>query len=462
MRTRRSFATLRKGTSNVSLVDDNTSVGTNYSAAKSWRFHRYFAGRSNETEISPVRRTYRKRDMFKALFGGWGMKDLINSNDVASSVFDLEQDQNVVHEDTDHANSDDSLFSVMQQTRSNTILNRIKSGRNSYSQNDLGSESPKPDSILKMTGSKRLTSRYIKERILHRLARKPPTASGSSETMFEIPPELTKTIASCVMDNRSFVSTEDSLSGNLDLKLNLSLLDYNTQPTPEKDTPPDGSLEFTPRYHHEFHIKPPPKNLPKHLHAKWERSQMFKNTARAYDHEKWKSKQLLLNQENITDNDEKPTTDLSITTQSTIKDPDNVSSNLFENVTKLFTPNNSSKVSTCTPSSSKSIFDTTKLFLPATPKIGNLSTMFSFKNRKSSHNSLSSRFTSMASSFQSTSTISSSATACKVSTITNKNTNYTENYSLYSQDTFCYKRTNKWVNNIGNRPQDETLSEFSF
>lgn len=461
MRTRRSFATLRKAVSNVSLVGDNTSVGTNYSAAKSWRFHRHFAGRSNETEISPVRRTYRKRDRFKAVFSGWGTRPLVYQNDVASSIFDLEPDQNDVHEDTDHGNSDDSLFSVMQQARSNTFFNRIKSGRSSYSQNEIGSESPRPDSVLKMTGSKRLSSRYIKDRILHRLARKPPTANGSSETMFEIPPELTKTIASCVLDNRSFVSTEDSLLGNLDLKVNLSLLDYKTQSTPRKDTPLDGSLDFTPRYHHEFHIEPPPKNLPKHLHAKWERSQMFKNTARTYDHEKWKSKQLLVNQENITD-DEKPNTELSITTKSTTKDGDNVSSNIFENVTKLFTPNNSSKVSSCTPTSSKSVFDTTKLFLPATPKIGNLSTMFSLKNRKSSHNSLPSRFTSMASSFQSTSTISSSETACKVSTITNKNFNYPENYSLYSQDTFCHKKTNKLVNNIENRPQDETFSEFSF
>lgn len=461
MRTRRSFATLRKATSNVSLAGDSTSVGTNNSAAKSWRFHRHFAGRSNGTELSPIKRTYRKRDRFRAVFTGWGTRYLVYQNDVASSIFDLEPDQNDLHEDKDHENSDDSLFSVMQQAKSNTFFNRIKSGRNSYLQNEIGSDSLRPDSTLRMTGSKRLSSRYIKDRILHRLARKPPTATDTSETMFEIPPELTKTIASCVLDNRSFVSTEDSLSGNLDLKVNLSLLDYNTQSTPRKDTPPDGSLEFTPRYHHEFHIDPPPKNLPKHLHAKWERSQMFKNTARTYDHEKWKSKQLLVNQENITD-DEKPNTELSITTKSTTKDCDNVSSNIFENVTKLFTPNNSSKVSTCTPSSPKSVFDTTKLFLPATPKIGNLATLFSLKNRKSSHNSLSSRFTSMASSFQSTSTVSSSATACKVSTITNKNFNSPENYSLYSQDTFCHKKANKYPTNIENRPQDETFSEFSF
>ena len=77
MRTRRSFATLRKATSNVSLVGDSASVGTNYSAAKLWRFHRHFASRSNGTEISPVRRTYRKRDRFKAVFTGWGTRYLV-------------------------------------------------------------------------------------------------------------------------------------------------------------------------------------------------------------------------------------------------------------------------------------------------------------------------------------------------------------------------------------------------
>ncbi|CUM50875.1 uncharacterized protein AC631_01278 [Debaryomyces fabryi] len=458
MRTKRSFATLRKVASNVSFGGDNSSVRTNYSAAKSWRLHGYSRDRINGAETPPIRRKYRKRDRLKAMLTGWSSRYLLYETDVGSSSLDLGVDQNGVHEDADHGSSDDSLFSVMQQARSNTIYNRIKSDRYSFPQNELGDDSLRSNTGLKMTGSKRLSSRSIKERILHRLAKKPPTATGSPETMFGIPSELTKTIATCVLDNRSFVSTEDSLSGNLDLKVNIPLLDYNI--TPRKDTSADDSLGFTPRYNHEFHIDPPPKNLPKHLHAKWERSQMFKNTARTYDHEKWKSKQLLLNLENATD-DERPNSGVSVLTKSTTKDGDNISSNIFDNVTKIFTPNNSSKVSSCAPSSPKSIFDTSKLFFPATPKLGNLSGMFSLKNRQASQKSLSSRFNSMASSFQSTSTISSS-TVCKVSNITNKNFNYPENYSLYSEDTFCHKRNNKYVKNIENRPQDETFSEFSF
>lgn len=460
MKTRRSFATLRKAASNVSFGGDNTSVRTNYSAAKSWRLHGYFRDRKSGTETPSIKRKYRKRDRFKAMLTGWSSRYMLYETDVASSSFDLDVDQYGIDENADNGNSDDSLFSVMQQARSNTVHNRTKPGRNSYSQNELGDDSLRSHNCMRMTSSKRVSSRFIKDRILHRLAKKPSTATGSSETMFGIPSELTKTIASCVLDNRSFVSTEDSISGNLDLKVNISLLDCNALSTPRKDTSSEDNLEFTPRYNHEFHIEPPPKNLPKHLYAKWERSQMFKNTARTYDHEKWKSKQLLLNQENVTD-DERPETGVSIITKSTSKDGDNISSNIFDNVTKIFTENNSSKVSSCAPSSPKSIFDTSKLFLPATPKLGNLPGIFSFKNRQTSQKSLSSRFNSMASSFQSTSTISSS-TICKVSNITNKNFNYPENYSLYSEDTFFHRRANKCINNQGNQPKDETFSEFSF
>lgn len=460
MRTRRSFVALNKTSSNISLEANNTSVRTNYSAAKSWRLHRHFRDKGNGTEISPIHGKCRKRDRFKAMFTGWNMRYLVYEN-AASSIFDLEPDQNNTHEDRDHSNSDDSLSSVMQEARSNTLFNRMRSGRKSYSQNEAGSDLLRPDSVLRMSGSKRVSSRYIKEQILHRLAKKAQTAIDPSEDIFEIPSELTKTIASCVLDNRSFVSTENSLSGNVDLKVNLLIPEDKNQSTPINDTITEQSLEFTPRYHHAFYIEPPPRNLPKHLHAKWERSQMFKNTARTYDHEKWKSNQQLLNQENLTD-DEKPKTEYSVTTKSSIKDCDNLSTNIFENASKVFTANSSSKVSTCTPSSPKGIFRTTKLFLPATPKIGNLSSMFSFKNGKTSHNSSSSRFNSMASSFQSASTISSSRSACKISTITNKNFNYAENYSLYSQDTFCHKKANKYTNNIQKQSQDETFSEFSF
>lgn len=52
--------------------------------------------------------------------------------------------------------------------------------------------------------------------------------------------------------------------------------------------PPD-TESFYQRYQHSFRAQPPPKGLPKELHAKWERSQMFRYRARTYDHERWKA-----------------------------------------------------------------------------------------------------------------------------------------------------------------------------
>ncbi|CCE78136.1 Piso0_000751 [Millerozyma farinosa CBS 7064] len=134
---------------------------------------------------------------------------------------------------------------------------------------------------------------------------------------------------------------------------------------------------FKPLYDHSFTLNPPPKDLPKDLYPKWERRQMFRHTARTYDHEKWKSKQSLTNQENLDDavkennfaKEDSCLAEGKTTTQG----------NFFESFTNLFNlnnsskaTNNSSKAANSSPVSNKSFFNSSKLFLPASSKLGAL------------------------------------------------------------------------------------------
>lgn len=134
---------------------------------------------------------------------------------------------------------------------------------------------------------------------------------------------------------------------------------------------------FKPLYDHSFALNPPPKDLPKDLYPKWERRQMFRHTARTYDHEKWKSKQLLTNQENV---------DVAVQEDSFAKENScltegkpTTQGNFFESFTNLFNLNNSSKATNSSskaanssPVSNKSFFNSSKLFLPASSKLGAL------------------------------------------------------------------------------------------
>lgn len=134
---------------------------------------------------------------------------------------------------------------------------------------------------------------------------------------------------------------------------------------------------FKPLYDHSFTLNPPPKDLPKDLYPKWERRQMFRHTARTYDHEKWKSKQLLTNQENV---DETVQEDSFVKEDSCLTEGKTATQgNIFESFTNLFNLNNSSKATNSpakavnnSPVSNKSFFSSSKLFLPASSKLGAL------------------------------------------------------------------------------------------
>lgn len=431
-----------------SLLADNVSIGTCPPTAKPWGCCRTFWNKNYWEERHLKSRKHRKRDILKSVFTkGWAGGNLSSRFELCSLFFDTE---NNCSSNYSAEASCQSLFSAMQEAKANTLLNRSVHTRDFLGETEAANNSLKTQNEPKnSSASKSLSLRSIKVKIRHRLAKKSQSSNDLGSDLHEIPPELTKTIASCVLDSRSFASTENSLLEDLDIKEDMPLATCTPESKVSPRSPSEDSPKFTPRYQHNFHIEPPPRNLPRGLHAKWERSQMLKNTARTYDHEKWKSKQLLSNQENYSEDEN---IDNSIGTKLSNR---NASASLFENLGKLFVPNTSSKVSTSSPSSIGTFLDTPKLFLPLTPKLGNLSSRLSFKNRKISNISESTRLNSISSAY-SRSTISSSRNTAKGPYSVYKKLDCTGNYS---QDTFYYKKANLQSTR---RQNDETFSEFSF
>lgn len=440
------FATIKRG------LDDNASIASKLSIAKSFKYSNIFRSGSPSKTLKGSERT-RKRDRLKAFFSLSRSAPISDSDDY--TLRPSEYDENSSNEGFGKFGNEESSDSEMQLTRTNTMCNRFLTEK---TLSDSLRNSTRSQSILKFTSTNRISSRYIKEKIRQRLAKKTKTSNVSKETLFEIPPDITKTIASCVLDSRSFISTEESSLGDLEVKLDLDL-EYH-DPSSRNSESGRGRYEneaagFTPRYQHAFKIAPPPKNLPKHLHAKWERSQMFKNTARTYDHEKWKSKQLLVEQENDSEKEDtkRITQNNSLTSIGNNSSRNPVSNNLFENVSKLFSLNNSSKTANSSPTSNKNFFNTSKLFSPAT----------STPSRKKLSKRINS-IESITSSIYSKSTLSSSKTKAdspKTATILS-NTKFArpDPYSL--QDTFRGRNMNQAAYNTSKQLKDETFSEFSF
>lgn len=102
--------------------------------------------------------------------------------------------------------------------------------------------------------------------------------------LFDPSPSYKRTFGVSYIDENQpkNIGNEGSARGNYYTKRG------SVKQTNNKSTPVD-TESFYQRYQHSFRAQPPPKGLPKELHAKWERSQMFRYRARTYDHERWKA-----------------------------------------------------------------------------------------------------------------------------------------------------------------------------